>query len=350
MQVGIVTIHHTTNYGAVLQAWALSQAVCKLGHQARIIDYRPTAAVNYFRRQNTHNVLALAKFIKDWRFHQFRVKNLRTTERCNESSDLPAIAQRFDAIIAGSDQIWAINKIRGFEPNFFLEFAADNPQVRKLAYAASCGEMTTVQDPQQQERIRKALGTFHTILVRDENTAGFVHNLSHQPADVVLDPTFLGDFSPLHATVRDDNYLLVYAELMPQAQQAIRELARSKSLKIISVGYRFKGADKLLPFAGPQQWFNLIRHASMVITNFYHGGIFSILNRRDFVFLGRPNKMIKTMSLLKNLTLEDRWLDDNEISADRLINFPATNYTPEFEQTISEKTDQSRSRLRQMLD
>lgn len=350
MKVGIVTIHHTTNYGAVMQAWALRQAVERLGHQALVMDYRPLSAVRYFRKQNTHNLIALIKYLKDWRFARFRASSLPTTPRVQDSQQLAAQAESFDALIVGSDQIWAINQIRGFDPAFFLEFASQTPRIRKLAYAASCGEMTAVADPQHEQRIRDALRTFHAIAVRDENTGDLVRRVSGQQAVDVLDPTFLADFSELYQPVALDRYLLVYAELLPQVQQAIVEYARQHDLRIVSVGYRFRGADKTYPFAHPRQWLSLIRNATKVITNFYHGGIFSILNRRDFVFLGRSTKVIKTQSLLNRLSLTDRWLDQESLTTQQLLDHPSTNYSDDVERAIANGSAESRQFLQQSLE
>lgn len=332
MKVGILTIHHAINYGAVLQAWSLQQEVQRMGHEAAIIDYRPPAARAEYRKEWNRSLPARLRLLKTARFERFLRRELRTLPGvASNTSDLELLKGRFDALICGSDQIWCLDSFRGFDPNFFLEFAARWP-CRRISYAPSFGDTARINDPETRRRIGHSLQGFASLSVRDTNSQTLVLDAirsdTHAAPSVprLLDPTFLANFSSLlnrEPSKKQKPYILVYANVMDSERRWIRELADARGLEIISVSGRFVGADRTEYLAGPDRWLHLFRDASFVATNFFHGVVFSLIFSKEFVMLGRDSKRIKTMDLLDTFSLQDRWIERLDANLGKFSRTPA---------------------------
>ncbi len=149
MRIGIITIHHVTNYGAVFQAYALSQALARRGADVEIIDYRPSIAVEWYRQRLWKNGRPnVTRHLWHRSFERFISGHLPLGPNVFESDqDLSAGSLTYDAIVAGSDQIWCTGdgSFRGFDPAFFLSFCS-NSDVAKFSYAASAGNTQSFGD------------------------------------------------------------------------------------------------------------------------------------------------------------------------------------------------------------
>lgn len=309
MKIGVVTYHHAFNYGAVLQAYALCRFLNQLGHQAKCIDYRPPAAVRFYwkgvlKRKHTPFYL-----VKAMRFKQFAKHHLPMDRpTLHNAVALPELADQYDALITGSDQVWYIDGFRGFDKVYFLDFAKPD-RTHLLSYAPSFGSMTDLGP--HASKAAELLKRLHHISVRDEPSALLVEKLIGHRPPVVLDPTFLIDYPHLLSGRRpiEEQYLLTYGVFSPPERRIIRAIAEARGLKVANVGYSMKGfADWDFLAAGPQQWLDLYAHASFVVTNYFHGTIFSIIFQKPFVVsdIKREDKRIKITDLLSQFDMMDR--------------------------------------------
>ena len=109
MNIGILTFHWSTNYGAVLQTYALQEYLKELGHEVKIINYVPVkkSIKNCFQYRNPINILNLLKELKkEQAFIPFRKKWLQLTKQYNSLSELQNDSPNLDVYICGSDQVW----------------------------------------------------------------------------------------------------------------------------------------------------------------------------------------------------------------------------------------------------
>lgn len=305
MKIGILTFHHTTNYGATLQAYALFQTIKKQGHNVEIIDYQPYKAVKTYIKTLYFNHHFLSNAVKSWKMRKFLHSQIQlSTNRCYTRKGLKNWEQAYDIVICGSDEIWNINSFRGFDTSYFLDFV-NSQKTRKISYAASFGFTTTLG--KNREKVAELLKEFKAISVRDSNSLRIVEEECQQSATKVLDPTFLVDYTKIISQPKiNDDYLLIYGGLSKEDETYVKKAAKAEGLKIVSVGYPSRIAQINLVGIGPEEWLGYFAKASYVFTSFYHGAIFSIIFRKPFTVFGRQDKMSKVQDLLKDFKLENR--------------------------------------------
>ena len=319
MKIGIITFHHTTNYGATLQAYALFKTLTAWGHTVEVIDYRPKGAVVFYLKQ----LLPIRNRKFDWNmdFHKYILKALQMRKflvsslnlsklTCYSSDKLREIfeASDYDAVITGSDQVWCLDtKFRGFDASYFLNFFGKADNCLKVSYAPSIGGTQSFKE--NREQVSRLLAEFDHVSVRDYHSANVIQEECGVASTKVLDPTFLVDYEDVLVPPKiEEPYLLVYnhKELGHIQRKAIQEIAKSKNLKVISIGDAWDVADDSFICVHPYEWIGYFKHAAYVFTNTFHGTIFSLLFRKDFTVFVGEGKRNKVFDLLTPLDLEGR--------------------------------------------
>ena len=324
LKIGILTYHYSVNYGAVLQAYGLYQFLQDLGYDVEFIDYRPYQVINsnfkylYFRGQRLINPFLLIsgtqKLLKLRKFWQSRIKLSQKTYYSQK--ELNKTNHHYDVVICGSDEIWNISDNMtnfGKDISYFLDFISSK-HIRKISYAASFGHTTNLNN--SKGKLCKLLQEFDEILVRDNNSIQLVSDCNLQ-SNKVLDPTFLADFTKIlvQPQVKKD-YILLYGSFSQEQGKYIDFLAGSKNLDIISIGARpgeWKPPVNFLG-VGPEEYLGYFSQASFVLTNYFHGVIFSIIFRKPFINFDRPGKSLKVKDLLRDFDLEYKILTEDNIS------------------------------------
>lgn len=359
MKVGILTFHHTTNYGATLQAYGLWKTIKNEGHDVEFIDYRPyVAAKQYwkpilpFKLKKNKVYLrpyALKELLKYLKMRIFLRSNVHLSKSYTRAG-LKNLDRRYDVVICGSDQVWCLNTYRGFDPSYFLDFICIQNTCRKISYAASFG--STENLGKNKNLISQLISQFNAISVRDSNSLRLIEQECNRQAIRVLDPTFLIEYSEILSEPKfEKDYLLIYNEtrLKKEEENFIKSIADNKSLDIISIG-KYNGiATKNLIGIGPEEWLGYFSQASYIVTNTYHGTIFSIIFKKPFTVLSLKVKIQKTNDLLKHLGLEKRiGLDGKEIGCvqEEYLNI---NYTSVYEK-LEREVLKSKTYLFEALD
>lgn len=367
MKVGILTFHHTTNYGATLQAYALWKTIKQYGHDVEIIDYRPyKTAINYLGRlmpiKPIHGNYSKYKWeshfipylIQAWRMRRFLVSKIDLSkEKTYTINNLGKFNDKYDLVICGSDQIWHTKDkfIGGFNSSFFLDFV-DREKTKKISYAPSFGQTKKLGEYQQS--ISQLIGQFNNISVRDDNSLRLIEQECNRTATKVLDPTFLNDFGEFKSTPKlDREYVLLYsiksytAEQESKIKSLIESVPQLKNLLIVSLARPSKIADLNLITVDPEEWVGYFRNAAYVITSSYHGTIFSLKFKRQFTVFTRPDN-VKIKDLLQDLNLESRIIDSKETSlfSQQSANI---NYDPVYA-ILEKKIAESKNYLVEALD
>ena len=234
------------------------------------------------------------------------------------------LGKEYDAFICGSDQIW--NPI-GWQPTLFLDFVPSGKP--KIAYAASVARDNL--NPEEIEFILQHIRDFKAISVREERTAEILkQSQTRQNISVMPDPTMLlrpEEWSAL--TTESENterkYVLAYflGGNIEQREQAIAA-ARQQGKDILFIPYVCRSALKwekdhekyMAKNVGVPKFLTLIKNADAVITDSFHGTIFSIMFRTPFFVLERfRNDDSKSMNsrvvtLLKTFSLQNRLVDE----------------------------------------
>jgi len=298
MKAAILTFHNTPNYGATLQCYALSQRLRQEGADVEVINYMPLHNMRQYakslflgRRRGIENVARVQQF------HEFcRSRLTFSGPPIFGRAGLKRLNARYDVAFVGSDEVWKVDHMRHFDPSFYFDFL-DPDRTRLCSYAASASSVTNLDN--FEDAVRPLLQRFDAIAVRDPHTGTAVEALTGTRPVEVLDPTFIHDFAGIDLPpVREKPYVAVYSWLNDADFARVRETAIAAGLDVVCVGCRHRLADENRLGLGPEQWLRYIKHASLVVSDFYHGGIFAMLFERPFYLYVDVKKRMKLEHLV----------------------------------------------------
>lgn len=335
MKIATITCHDVYNHGSSLQAYALSRYLGTLGHDVRIIDYKPDNLSNQFqlfrgsdryRKFGLEWAYILAKLPGRLRilprkkaFDQFKDRYLVLTDRkYHSNAELKADCPEADLFIAGSDQIWNTIFRNGTDPSFYLDFVPESKM--KVSYAASFA--TDKLREGTEDFVISHLSNFDSITVRETSGCKLAESLGFKVKQVV-DPVFLltkDEWEQLASSesISTKPYLLVYDfQISPAIKDVAKRMARHRGLEIVSVSpFRLSYAKKNFINIGPIEFLNLMRHADCVISNSFHGTAFSIIFEKDFFVVNREDGLNTRMKdFLEKYDLSDRMISPSVDSA-----------------------------------
>lgn len=350
----ILSMQRIVNFGSVLQAYSLRQILREITDcQVTFLDIDNATVLpskQTIRSSVDYDVPAayppgLLQRAKRWIFarcskrnkhliRKFMKKELGLSEKAN--------ADHYNCVVVGSDEVF--NHSKGIR----LQLHGDVKQADKvISYAASCGSaMLDDIAPENKERLREVMSRFSAISVRDETTENYVSTLYDGPVESHLDPVLVGDLCRRpHRSVKLKNYLLVYAygQRIRSTEEinAIRAFAKTRGLKTVSMGGTQFWCDLYIP-TSPFRLLDYFYHADYVVTDTFHGTIFSVINQKKFAVIVRKTNENKLGGLLRDLQLEHRRVGNINALAEILdaeIDYPA----------IGAILERERARTRQYL-
>lgn len=335
MKIGIMTMQRVRNYGSYLQAYGLKKLIESLGHEVVFVDYKIEPSVETLGTIKANRYYRLLK--KLYRKLKTEKNKLLRPLRKEERSEFSRFIEEFeenylrelgvpktkqyrtrvDILVIGSDEVF--NCTQGENVGFSKQlFGADSRAGKVVSYAASFGN-TTLEKLEKyhiREDVRKLLNGFSALSVRDRNSYNIVKTLTGKEAELHLDPVLIYDFKDeIRDTVTEEGYIIVYAynkRISPEEGQAIRDFAERHNKKLISISGQQPFCDKYV-YCSPLQMLGYFRHADYVITDTFHGTIFSVISHRKFATLVRKDQNAqgygneeKLGFLLEKLGLEER--------------------------------------------
>jgi len=330
MKIAILTLPLHTNFGGILQAYALQTVLQEMKNEVCVLEVaRPT--LSKWSRYAIF-VKRLVKFLarRESRFYgsmtEWEIVNRNTLrfidtyihrEFVGDLSDLRE--GEFDAIVVGSDQIW---RPKYYQPicNAYLEFAREWRNVKRVAYAASFGTGDWEYSPQETQECSRLLKMFDAVSVREFSGVGLCKKNLDVDAVQMLDPTLLLDkniYLSLSENVKaggQENGLLSYFLDESEEKKAIaRSLADKYGFSLFRNNnpsvekYRLSFEERIQ--SSVEQWIAGFRDAKFVVTDSFHGCVFSIIFNRPFIVLSNQKRGVdRVASLLSILGLEDRMI------------------------------------------
>ena len=283
--VGIMNFssYTTHNFGAVMVGYAVEQAMKKLGYRPSTINFIPKSELFSVTGNNP--------------FELFRKRFMNLTGVVTSKEELSKyINDRFNILCIGSDQI-----VRGGWSHDFAYYL-DWVHGRKtlLSYAASFGTASLDMDRRQKVYAKKCLDRFDAFSVREYSGTDIMKREFGMDVPVVCDPTMLlssEDYQPIidaEASVTlPEEYIACY--FLDEKVDKLKELA--KYYPVIDA-YKDENSD----YRSVGDWLNIIKNAKYVVTDSFHGSVFSIIYRKQFIVLptqNRGNERIET--LMKHL-------------------------------------------------
>ncbi len=345
--IGIVSLPLHTNYGGILQAYALQTVLERLGHRPEVIkaegwtrtslpwNLAPfVIAKRIIRKYVLHQDILVfeerqkkkiehytAKFVKRY-IHLYRVKDFTSL----------GSQTHFDAYVVGSDQVWRPLYFMSNITEAFLQFTGKQ-NVTRIAYAPSFGVDSWEYTKEETKECARLLQKFNAVSVRESSGLDLCRkHLGRRDVQWVLDPTMLldvDDYRHLYLeahTPKSNGTLMTYVlDDTPETQRLIHRLSAMLNLKVFSTNSRCENeAAPLRERIQPpvEQWLRGFYDAEFVVTDSFHACVFSILFRKQFVVVANNSRgNARIDSLLTLFGIEDR-----KVSADLFVMLPPINY------------------------
>lgn len=293
--VGILNFHYENyNYGANLVAYSLSEAIKSIGYNPYVIDFDPFPDLNAIDRHRTQAL------------YKFRKKHLNMTPRFRDSSELSILNDYLDMYVVGSDQVWRKEITQKNLKTYFLDFAKDK---NKIAYAASMGRDCFEGDEYETIKCSTLLSSFYNISVREDSGKDICYNDFNQKAEVVLDPTLLlnkDDYEKVIDEEYEENVdVAVYFvsdyeknNILERERKTLSKLFPHKNIVNIKGEFKETLYGKKFMFNSISKWLDGIRKCEYVVTDSYHGLVFSLLFQKKVILIAKNSIAISRFQTL----------------------------------------------------
>lgn len=345
MKIGILTLPLHTNYGGILQAYALQTVLERMGHEVCLIEKRrkpmrlplwKTPLV--YGKRIARNLMGhpFPIFYEQKINREMPIIRQNTDQFINKYiklrfvDDFSEIKKTdFDAIVVGSDQVWRPKYFHEIE-HAFLDFTK-GWNIKRIAYAASFGTDEWEYTMEQTERCGELLRHFDAVSVREDSGVTLCHAHIDVEAQHVLDPTMLlakEDYIQLFEnanTPKSKGNLLNYIlDEAPEKLALIDKIAKEKDLVSFRVNSKVENREASLQERiqpSVEQWLRGFYDAEFVITDSFHACVFSILFNKPFIAVGNKDRgMSRFTSLLSMFGLEKRLLTSSFYNIEQIEN------------------------------
>lgn len=326
MKIGIITLPLHTNYGGILQAYALQTTLEQMGHQVEILEeplvYKHASLNRYIRRilkkcVGKRSIINYEGFMRKWQprvaanINQFINTYIhRRIVKFDSLSD-----GEYDAFVVGSDQVWRPSYNHHIK-NAFLGFAENWKNVKRIAYAASFGVDNWEFTEEQTDECKKLIQKFDFVSVREDTAVNLCKEQLGIVATHVLDPTMLlsvDNYQKLIGELKISDKPYLFSYLLDESKEKInilKDICNKLNLPVRKIKLENDISKipmsrlKSLTYPSIQEWLASFAQADFVVTDSFHGTVFSIIFNKPFVVL--PNKgrgVSRFESLLKTVGL-----------------------------------------------
>lgn len=335
MKIGILTQPLGHNYGGILQNWALQQVIKSLGHSPVTLVYYGTSilvklkyyiyALLYYLikykilHHNRSNTVAPWKRDFKYNLRKFIKKYIITTPYLPNIDDRILRKLKIDAILVGSDQVWRPKYNKNSLDYMFCDFGGELSTLPHSSYAASFGVKDWEFTAEESDKARRAVKRFDKISVRERSGCNLCSEKLGVNATHVLDPTLLLSLETYNELISDriikedaENSVGIYVLDLTSSKKNIIDAICSKiNLKPIYFGDRdSRGILKPL-----EEWLSMFNKCSFIITDSFHGTVFSIIYRKPFISIANESRGTdRFMSLLSIIGLESRLVYEGQNS------------------------------------
>lgn len=342
-----------TNFGAVLQGYALYTILTKKNYKVNIQRYIGGKFGKESKKKDKIRKLFIYSFFELYSKILFRIakilykKNIKKQQELFQKfqdefltfysgkrknwEELYKDSPKADIYICGSDQIWNPFFKNGYnDPGYFLKFAAKN----KISYAPSFGVSDIPLTAQLT--LKDYLESFDFISVREEAGANIIKKYAQKDVEVVLDPTLLLEEKEWEKIAKlpfnmPQNYILCYRfGNSKETSEKIKKIQEILKLPVVILplsGVSYIDRNNIKCFeAGPREFIGLIKNADLVCTDSFHATVFSVLMETPFItFLrdentkksegmnSRINNFLRIVDLKERINQKNKFLSKEEI-------------------------------------
>ena len=346
MKVAILTIRIHSNFGYIMQLYALQKAIDKIGHDAytiqlklepmtikqRIKYFAKIFVLKYIMRRQPSPIYKYPTKrqmeymdANTWDFISHHCKLTRYFPSIEKLSEL---ANEYDVFVVGSDQVWR-HEYSADIPTYFFSFLPDGK--KRIAYAASFGISENDYGEDLTQICKSLLNKFSAVGVREKTAVKLCDEVFDIKAEQVLDPTLLLTKEDYQHLIEVDKigevptspFLLLYVlDTAPEKFELAKKIADERRLVIFQIkpsDFREVGARHIDECIYPHisTWLYAFNHASYVITDSFHGTVFSIIFEKAFLTFGNKKRGLDRMAtLLEMCNLKERLYDETFLDKD----------------------------------
>lgn len=331
MKIALLTIWHCYNYGAEMQAYATCRALTSLGHDVELIDLPLYEEIPPIKKHIAHLIGALSpqvsKFNRFWDAHI-----LHKTRTYKSVEDLRKDPPQADIYLVGSDQVWNRDITKDYASAFFLDFGADD--IRRISFSSSFGVNEWNESEALTALVGKRLRQFYAVSCREQTGINILkETFGIDYAVNTLDPTLLFDnYSELTGKLSEKNTVAFYP--LSFNDNALKPIAE-KVASVLSAQAKNANPYKLIPHTSLvwdrnsiSEWLRTIAEARFVITQSFHGLVFSILHHRQFavINMAKHGRQSRIIDLLSALGLENRYFTSENAFLQSNIIYETVDY------------------------
>lgn len=359
MKIAILSMQRVKNYGSVLQAYSLKKIIENItGETVDFIDPKyddiypavmPIIDADDYKGGELYSINKVLYFVRKIRNHyvdkkfcreieKFQARELLLNESCNSNT--------YDIVVEGSDEVFKCTR------KVYRDLYGCNKNGNKLiTYAASCGSADIAGISSSYiDNLRNDMKNFSAISVRDDHTKEYIAQLYDGEISMHMDPVLMGDLNQLkHGDVNEKDYMIVYAYAnrirSKEEVEKIKAFAKKHGLQTIAVGAPQAWCDKYIA-ESPFRTLDYFNHAKFIVTDTFHGTIFSVINHANFVSIIRKTNRNKMSALLEQLGLTGRILnsmDELEAKFSEDINYQ------QVDEVISAQRERTYAYLKEQL-
>lgn len=344
MKLGILTFHHSLNYGAMLQAKCLSNYLESLGHEVEFVDYNPP----HVEKGASFKSLLIPKLSKSYlksiylyytdfrakykynllydKFQSFREQSLSLSPFSFASlNELRINSKIYDVIFLGSDQIWNPSDQFGLDPVYFGKYISSLSK-SIASYAPSFGSIDRIS--KYSNLFPEILSEIDSLSIREKSGSDFLASMNIQ-SEIVPDPTFLDKNFATYGTLPreiDSSKPYIFAYILRDASYLHSLLRQDFSfidpkVTLFSAATpwrRWKKLGQELQLS-PFEFIGSVQNSNITISNSFHGVVTCILTNTNFIALSLPGQKAGLSSriydILSELNLLNRFVNPEEIDS-----------------------------------
>lgn len=324
MKIGILTVPFNNNYGGFLQAFALKKVLMDMGHEVVIINRRRNKAKGL--KELLKRIFISCHLMRDK--YAEKIENISVYTNLFKTKYLEPITEEYyttkelkrclnlgiNCFVVGSDQVWRYKYAKDSIDDFFFSFLKGT-RIPRFSYAASMGTDEMEYPDEKLQVCAELLKEFKVVSVREKSTSEILsEKFGYKNAEVVLDPTLLlsvDDYKLLFKNMRSSlemPYVFTYIlDETEDKEDIIEHVLKKRDLIRVNMKAQTGNLSIMNVIEPVEQWLSAIYYSDFVITDSFHGTIFSIIFSKPFIVIGNPQRgMARMTDLLSRMSLESR--------------------------------------------